>query len=153
MDSTNTGQIKNIQKAVIIMLQKIKAGFLALMRGRYGMDTLNFIILWLGAGFAFINILVKSNILYLIQTILLMLLFLRLMSRNYIKRRAENAFFNKIINKIKSFFTLRKDMLRDRNTHVYKKCPDCKATLRLPKTKGEHTARCPRCSKRFDVKI
>ena len=135
------------------MIQKIKAAFLAFMRGRYGMDTLNTVMLWCSVGLAVINIFVKSTVLYLIQTALLVCMILRLMSRNYVKRRAENALFTKIIAKIKGFFTLRRDMLRDRKTHVYKKCPGCKATLRLPKTKGEHTVRCPRCAGRFDLKI
>ena len=66
------------------MIQKIKAAFLAFMRGRYGMDTLNTVMLWCSVGLAVINIFVKSTVLYLIQTALLVCMILRLMSRNYV---------------------------------------------------------------------
>lgn len=41
---------------------------------------------------------------------------------------------------------------RDRD-HVYRTCPECKANIRLPKKRGKHSVRCPRCSTLFDVKI
>lgn len=41
---------------------------------------------------------------------------------------------------------------RDKD-HVYRTCPECKANIRLPKKKGAHSVRCPRCSTLFDVKI
>ncbi len=37
--------------------------------------------------------------------------------------------------------------------HVYRICPACRANIRLPKKKGAHSVRCPRCSTLFDVKI
>ena len=46
---------------------------------------------------------------------------------------------------IKGFFVLRKNKFRDRKTHVYRKCPHCKAQIRLPKVKGEHKCACPKC--------
>ena len=48
---------------------------------------------------------------------------------------------------------LQKSKHRDRKTHVFRKCPACKSVLRLPRQKGKHTVRCPRCQHRFDVKI
>lgn len=37
--------------------------------------------------------------------------------------------------------------------HVYRICPACRANIRLPKKKGAHSVRCPRCGTLFDVKI
>ncbi len=37
--------------------------------------------------------------------------------------------------------------------HVYRICPGCKANIRLPKEKGQHSVRCPGCGTLFDVKI
>ncbi len=37
--------------------------------------------------------------------------------------------------------------------HVYRICPECKANIRLPKEKGQHSVRCPKCGTLFDVKI
>ena len=75
------------------------------------------------------------------------------MSRNVYKRQEENRKFLKLFEKPKKFFELQKCKRRDRKTHVYKKCPSCKNNLRLPKVKGKHTAVCPCCKTRFDVKI
>lgn len=41
---------------------------------------------------------------------------------------------------------------RDKD-HVYRICPSCKANIHLPKKKGAHTVRCPRCNVLFEVKI
>lgn len=41
---------------------------------------------------------------------------------------------------------------RDKD-HVYRTCPLCLANIRLPKKKGTHNVRCPKCSNLFEVKI
>ncbi len=80
-------------------------------------------------------------------------IFFRAFSRNLVKRQAENYKYIQFSSKIKTFFSLQKSKFRDRKTHVYKKCPRCKAVLRLKKIKGRHRAVCPRCSSSFDVKV
>ena len=77
--------------------------------------------------------------------ILIFVIFYRIFSRNIQKRRQENE-------KFCGFFKLIRNRFRDRKTHVYRKCPKCKAVLRLPKAKGKHTVVCPRCKNRFEVK-
>ena len=59
----------------------------------------------------------------------------------------KNKIKNKVIEKIK----LRKKKWAYRKTHIYRKCPNCKAEIRLPKKKGKHVCTCPRCKKDFDV--
>lgn len=80
-------------------------------------------------------------------------IFFRAFSRNLVKRQAENYKYVRFSSKIKTFFSLQKSKIRDRKTHVYRKCPRCKAVLRLKKIKGKHRAVCPRCSGSFDVKV
>ena len=75
------------------------------------------------------------------------------LSRNIVARSRENRRFLSIKNGIKKFFWLRKQMWKDRKTHVYKKCPHCKSVLRLPRRKGDHGVTCPKCKKVFRVKI
>ena len=93
----------------------------------------------------------------LILSSLIMLLaiyiFFRAFSRNLVKRQAENYKYIQLASKFKTFFLLQKSKFRDRKTHVYKKCPRCKAVLRLKKIKGKHRAVCPRCGNSFDVKV
>ena len=127
------------------------------MYGRYGTDTLNKVYLGIYVAVDLIYSVVSlfitdpkiSAILtacYLLLTLLLIvLIFFRMFSRNVAKRRRENETFC-------GFFRLLRNRFRDRKTHVYRKCPKCKAVLRLPKAKGKHTVVCPRCKERFGVK-
>lgn len=82
---------------------------------------------------------------FVISTLLIVTMLCRMFSRNIAKRRRENE-------KFCGFFKLWKNKIRDRKTHVYRKCPSCKAVLRLPKAKGKHTVVCPRCKNRFEVR-
>ena len=123
------------------------------MYGRYGTDTLGnvmlvsyivVIILYTFIGF-FVDTVWFDVAVWLVSTALAVTVFWRMFSRNVAKRRKENERFC-------GFFRLRKNRFKDRKTHVYRKCPECKAVLRLPKAKGKHTVVCPRCKKRFTVK-
>ena len=130
------------------------------MYGRYGADGLywflfaSYLVLWvLQAIFMGVGLPWVAYGCSIVGTVLLVVAIFRFFSRNRAKRQLENALFLKITKAPRDFFILTRDRIRDRKTHVYKKCPHCKSNLRLPKKPGEHTVRCPRCSKRFDVKI
>ena len=56
-----------------------------------------------------------------------------------------------IKDKIIKLFDYKKKKYKDRNTHMYKKCPKCKQKIRLPLKKGKHTVKCPNCGNKFDV--
>ena len=49
-------------------------------------------------------------------------------------------------------YNIAKQRKADRD-HVYKKCPNCRAVLRLPRRKGRHTTICPKCKKEFRVYV
>lgn len=123
------------------------------MYGRNGVDRLGTVLLW-----TYIALVVVYSVLslfwqnaffaviYLISSFTLMfLVFFRMFSKNLTKRRKENERFC-------NFFRLRKNKIRDRKTHVYRKCKKCNAILRLPKAKGKHFVVCPRCKNRFETK-
>ena len=126
------------------------AGFMA---GRYGTDRLYHFLLAICSILIIINIFANSFILSILESALIIYTFYRVMSRNVYKRQQENEKFIKFIDKPKKFFNLQKCKVRDRETHVYRKCPACKNNLRLPKEKGKHTVVCPCCKNRFDVRI
>lgn len=48
--------------------------------------------------------------------------------------------------------TLRRQNSRQDKTHIFRDCPACGATLRLPRKKGKHETRCPRCGHTFAVR-
>ena len=128
------------------------------MYGRYGADTLSKVILWTYTGilvaYLILRLIFQGNLLasiiisvsyFLISGALIYWMVFRMLSRNIYKRRRENE-------KFCGFFKLMKNKWKDRKTHVYRKCPKCKAVLRLPKAKGKHTVVCPRCKNRFGVR-
>lgn len=123
------------------------------MAGRYGGDRLNNFLLAVIMIIIVINVFVRSIIISIAYMLLWGWSIFRMMSRNIYKRQAENAKFLKLWNPIKGYFKLMKNKWHDRKTHVYKKCPKCKAVLRLPKKKGNHTVKCPKCGNRFDITI
>lgn len=123
------------------------------MSGRRGSDTLNNFLIGECITIAILNLFLEIPWLVIIELAILFYAFFRFMSRNVYKREKENARFVEFFKAIKNFFVLRKNKIRDRKTHIYKKCPGCKSVLRLPRSRGEHTVRCPRCSERFDITI
>lgn len=141
------------------------------MYGRYGTDMFNRFLTVIYFVLYFISALVQifingivGYILYILSTAVLVFSIYRMFSRNIEKRTRENTAylghrarwqrqFGPSFKKISDFFKLQKNRIRDRKTHVYKKCPKCRATLRLRKEKGRHTTRCPKCGDTFEVKI
>lgn len=134
-------------------MSKFKNKLITFFYGRYGNDTLNKVLTytyvsWL-LTFTIIDIFINSIVFTIIGWLATVALFswvmFRMLSRNIYARRRENE-------KFCGFFKLQRNKFRDRKTHVYRKCPSCKAVLRLPKAKGKHTVVCPRCKNRFEVK-
>ena len=130
------------------------------MYGRNGFDKLGrflfTIYLILVISQWIISIFVPPLVSLIMSSVIMLLafyIFFRALSRNLVKRQAENYKYIQFSTKIKTFFSLQKSKFRDRKTHVYKKCPRCKAVLRLKKIKGKHRAVCPRCSNSFDVQV
>lgn len=120
------------------------------MSGRYGVDSLFYVIFGVAAVLSIINCFIRSLILQIIVYAIVVFAFFRMMSRNIEARRRENQWFNKT----KIMFVNKRNIRRQRKadySHVYKKCPRCHAVLRLPRRKGKHTTVCPKCNKQFKV--
>ena len=111
--------------------------FAIFMQGRYGYDTLNKFLSGLVFAIYIINFFVFNRlahfIIFLINMLIIALIIFRMLSRNITMRSAENRKFLKI--------------------YGYRKCPSCKATLRVKNKKGVHTVRCPKCRFEFKTKI
>ena len=123
------------------------------MMGRNGPDALGKFIFTLWIILAIVNLFIESWVIAIIESLLAIYYIFRYLSRNVYKRQRENAFYIKVRGKVKAPFVMLKNRWRDRKTHVYKKCPNCKSTLRLPKIKGTHVVKCVRCAHRFDIYI
>lgn len=122
------------------------------MSGRYGTDNLSYALLITAVIIAVINTFLRQYVIQLVVYALVIYCVFRILSRNLEARRKENRFFNEKLNFIKN----KRDLYRQRKNdkcHIYKKCPSCKAILRLPYRIGNHTTVCPRCGREFGVKI
>lgn len=121
------------------------------MAGRYGADQLGRALLWAYLILALCALIFKP--LNILAFGLMIWLVFRIFSKNIYKRQMENQKYLRLEGRLKSWFSLQKNKVRDRKTHRYRTCPHCRATLRLPNKKGKHTVCCPKCRKDFEVKI
>ena len=139
------------------MFYKLGMAIQRFMYGRNGTDALGVTAL-----VAYLVFSILANILYGVSETAYILLvleayiclcyyFFRFLSRNVLKRRAENAafkrFFAKIKTRVSGFVTRVKD-----KEHKYYKCKKCKAVLRVPRGRGKIVITCPKCRNKFDAK-
>lgn len=120
------------------------------MRGRYGTDQLNFFLLIVSILILLITTLLKVNYGILISVVILVFCYFRMFSKKTWKRSAENTKFLRLVYPITKRFNSVKKKWKDRKTHKYYKCPNCKQELRVPKGRGEITITCPKCHTKFD---
>ena len=120
-----------------------------LLAGRYGVDQLSIAILILSVILLIVSSILRNPILSILTFIPLILCYLRMFSKNFAKRRAENEKFLTLWNPIAGWFRRQKNKIRDRKTHRYFKCPNCKQSLRVPKGNGTISITCPKCKTDF----
>ena len=123
------------------------------MYGRNGVDALNKFIFFLYIVTFIVYLFVQHYSVLIIEGVLLLIYIYRTFSKKLYVRQKENQIYLNIINAIKRPFLRLFHRIRDRKTHVYKKCPNCKRILKLRKIKGSHKVKCPVCSHHFDIKI
>lgn len=125
--------------------------YIKFMKDRYGVDELYKFLLLICFVLIVINTFISNNIIRLFEVLLIVIIFYRYMSKNIKLRKKENDKYLEIKDKIIKLFDYNKKKYKDRNTHMYKKCPKCKKKIRLPLKKSKHTVKCPNCGNRFDV--
>ena len=73
----------------------------------------------------------------------------RMLSRSIERRRAENARFLRLKERVVGSFLLRRDKFRFRKDYRFFKCPSCRTVLRVPRGKGKIRITCHRCGELF----
>ena len=141
---------------MIAFIEKIKAFF----EGRYRGDELNIVILGgaVTAGTVAAIVSIFGSIwvalfFWLLWGGLLALAILRALSKNLQMRMAENRKYLSVKERILEFFPLQYHRFKDRKTHIYKRCPQCKTVLRLPRKPGEHGVTCGKCQHKFRMTV
>ena len=135
---------------------KFRDKLIRFMSGRYGGDQLNQALIWICIAVAVLNLVFHSWVLYILGYALLIWMVFRMLSRNVYKRAEENRKFLRIWGRVKGFFVLQRNRLRDYKTHIYRTCPHCHAALRFAKRGGnakKAEVTCPRCGKQFTIRL
>ncbi|MDO5540993.1 MAG: hypothetical protein Q4F83_13170 [Eubacteriales bacterium] len=135
------------------MLNKLRDAMQRFFYGRHGMDDLGQFTFIVYMVLFVLNLLTRNAVFYYVELIIVFLFLYRCLSKNLTKRQEENRKYMEFKNKFLRFFRIQKRRWTDRKTHVYRTCPHCRTTVRLPKIKGTHTTTCPKCRKDFDVKV
>lgn len=123
-----------------------------LMYGRYGVDQLGRSMLIFALVLCVLSLFVPrrfSGIIYYISLILIILMYIRMFSKNIQKRYQEN---NKYLSLKASFlrkFQREKEIFSQRRFYHFYRCPRCRQRIRIPRGKGRIEIRCPKCSQTF----
>ena len=123
------------------------------MGGRYGTDQLYYALIVVCLVLMIANTFIHSAIIGTLVWAILILSIFRSFSRNVSKRRIENEGFMKLWNPVKAKCSMTIRRLKEVKTHRFRKCPHCKAELRLPRRTGKHTVKCPCCHNEFELHI
>lgn len=134
-------------------MNKLREMLAKFMYGRYGTDRLNMFLLIVLIVCAGLNLFVRNGYFSIVmsswETLLIVLIYYRMFSRNIQKRYAENQKYLSLENKVKRFFGRTKYIQDQRKDfHIYT-CPQCRQKIRIPKRKGKISVRCPKCGAEF----
>ena len=129
------------------------------MEGRYGADELNrflticgWVLLVLGfvlSGIGSETTAAVGGVLVALSWAFLIFGIFRTLSKNTSQRASENYKYFVYKNKVLGWFRRLRTRWQDRKTHRYFRCPQCRATVRVPKGKGQIRITCPHCKHQF----
>lgn len=125
--------------------EKMNWKFRHWMIGRYGMDELSRTLMVTGLVFIFGSWIPAVRFLYIPAWICIVYAYFRCFSKKIGKRSLERDKYMKFHNKVTGKINIYKRMWRERKTHRYFKCPNCKTMVRVPKGKGKIVITCTRC--------
>ncbi|MGN0353932.1 MAG: hypothetical protein ACI4EI_02520 [Muricoprocola sp.] len=134
-------------------MNKLRQNLEKFFQGRYGIDDLGQALFAIYLMTFLLNLISGQRFFYTLSLIIVFIFLYRCLSKNITSRYQENQKYLEKFGKIHRFFRIQKRRWDDRHTHVYRKCPHCGTTIRLPKVKGKHVTNCPKCHKDFDVKV
>ena len=133
-------------------LYKIRAAFSRFMSGRYGTDQLNMAMLYTALIMTLIGSIAKVTILSLMADALLIVMFIRMLSKDRYKRQHENQVYLERTYKMRQGVTEWVNRMKNSKKYRYFTCPKCKKRLRVPRGVGSITITCKGCGNKFDKK-
>ncbi|WP_425538376.1 hypothetical protein [Microaceticoccus formicicus] len=136
-------------------MNNLKYKIMEFMRGRNGLDLLGRRLQIFFIASMVITILLRildvpgSQIASLIGLVILILLYMRIFSKDIPKMRRQQAAYFEMERKFIAPFLKLKRSLFGTKDYVYMSCPNCKEELRVPRGKGKLKVTCPSCKHSF----
>jgi len=129
------------------------------MAGRYGADQLARFLSFVSLASMVLSLLTRrvgngwlsSLFLYLCMG-LLGWSYVRMLSRNFTRRRQENEFYLRKKHQLTSRLQLHRECYRQRRDYAFYRCPGCRQLVRVPRGKGKLRITCRRCGYSFEKK-
>lgn len=131
---------------------KIRASLSRFMSGRYGADQLGMTMLWTSLILSIVGSIAKLGVLALLADALLIVMFVRMLSKNRYKRQHENQVYLEKTYKVRQGATEWLNRVKNSKKYRYFTCPQCKKRLRVPRGVGSITITCKGCGNKFDKK-
>ncbi len=122
------------------------------MAGRYGVDALSQCMLWTSLACLLLDCFFHTGILYWGGLALLIYSYVRVFSRNYTKRAAQNRWYLERTAKMRGWFQKKKRRHEMKKVYHLCRCNVCKQEIRVPKGKGKLEVTCPKCRNVFLTK-
>ena len=138
-----------------------------MFQGRYGNDQLNRVLGITAVGIALASMFLhyESPVRYVfsaLSTVCIVVVVLRMFSRNFSARSRENAQFASwwvpFTAKVRGLFSggvraaRTSPTFAERRKFKYFICPQCAQRLRVPRGKGKLRVTCTRCGNKFEIK-
>lgn len=140
------------------MWQRMKMSMYRFMQGRYGFDSLSNFLLMEAFILIFLNLIISftplrisliSLLFSLLSWLIIVYCYIRVFSKNYAKRKAQNDRFLMRTAGIREKLKKRRALRRIRRTHHIYSCPGCSQKIKIPKGKGKIVITCPKCRMEF----
>lgn len=119
------------------------------MRSRYGNDQLSSFLTWTGIVLIIIDLFAGTGIFYIIGLVMFIYGYIRVFSKKYEKRAAENKWFLEHTSGIRNVFKRRKKSKEAGKDYKIYTCSKCEQMIRVPKGKGKIEITCPKCGNTF----
>ena len=119
------------------------------MRTRYGNDQFSSFLTRMGLILIIIDVWAKTGVLYFLGLASFIYGYVRIFSKKYDKRAAENKWFLSHTTGVRNVFKLMKKSKEAGKDYKIFTCPRCEQMIRIPRGKGRIEIRCPKCGNTF----
>ena len=131
---------------------KLRASFARFMSGRYGADNLSYAMVIAALVMTVIGALSGLGVLTLMADALLIVMFVRMLSKDRYRRAHENKVYLEKTQSVRRAVTEWMNRVKNSKKYHYFTCPKCRARLRVPRGVGNVTITCKSCGNKFDKK-